>query len=624
MSNSMRFVVVMLLVVVCVFVFYGTQIAQSQTLSAPLDEAFRFLNQTMDVGHERFWIFNDAGTAENHFSFKAILPDGNAGVSMDECWNREPYSGATCIRCRFRVGGVNWGGFFFQNGIFYDVKSEIEQNWGAYPNAGLDWTGATELTFWARGSQGGERVEFFTGGAGWSGNSPTEPYPDSFPRVSSGLVALTKVWTKYTLDLTGQDVSYVIGGFGWETSAAVNENRNISFFIDEISINRPRPDDLRFLRSFETLPTLTDSVDVAMRNVAYTYDNALALLAYLARGDADDLRRARILADSFVYAANHDRFHNDGRLRNAYSGGDLMVPPGWEPNGRIGTVRAPGYWLCSDNSWVEVESGLSSNMGNIAWVMIALAAAGQQFNTSDYLDAAIGLGEWVETNCRDERGAGGYSAGIRETAEDQFALKYKSTEHNLDVNVAFWRLYAITKDAVWRERALHAKSFVESMWDEREGKFHTGTDNSGITINEEVVPLDVQALSILTLRNEESLYIRALKYAELHHRVNNGFDFNRDKDGIWYEGTAQMAAAYQQVGQQEKANDLFVLIEAAQTSTGSIPSASIDELTTGFGGYYYKRGHVGATAWYVLAKLGTNPFWVMEPEMSEVKRGALY
>ena len=42
---------------------------------------------------------------------------------------------------------------------------------------------------------------------------------------------------------------------------------------------------------------------------------------------------------------------------------------------------------------------------------------------------------------------------------------------------------------------------------------------------------------------------------------------------------------------------------------------SIDGLTTGFNlnsgkpWLYYRRTHVGATAWFILAELGVNPFW---------------
>ena len=75
----------------------------------------------------------------------------------------------------------------------------------------------------------------------------------------------------------------------------------------------------------------------------------------------------------------------------------------------------------------------------------------------------------------------------------------------------------------------------------------------GVTIDMDVIPLDVQAWAILVFKDEAQSYIRAIRYAEENHAVGDGFDFNTDRDGIWYEGTAQMAVAYQVVGEKEKA-----------------------------------------------------------------------
>ena len=33
----------------------------------------------------------------------------------------------------------------------------------------------------------------------------------------------------------------------------------------------------------------------------------------------------------------------------------------------------------------------------------------------------------------------------------------------------------------------------------------------------------------------------------------SGYDFNEDKDGVWFEGTGQMAVAYARAGQPSKA-----------------------------------------------------------------------
>jgi hypothetical protein len=76
--------------------------------------------------------------------------------------------------------------------------------------------------------------------------------------------------------------------------------------------------------------------------------------------------------------------------------------------------------------------------------------------------------------------------------------------------------------------------------------------------------------------------------------------------------------AYQAVEETEKAVAVVETIENAQLESGAIPAASKDGLTTGFylstsdgsPWLYYQRGHVGATAWYLFAKLEINPYWI--------------
>lgn len=219
------------------------------------------------------------------------------------------------------------------------------------------------------------------------------------------------------------------------------------------------------------------------------------------------------------------------------------------------------------------------------------------------------MGEWVERNCRDARGAGGYTAGFEGWEPSPTKLTYKATEHNIDLYAAFQRLYLITGEECWREQASHAKRFILAMWDKMEGKFWAGTQEDGVTINNEVVPLDVQAWAVLAFKEGEGKpYWKALEYAQRHQRAGKGFDFNADCDGIWYEGTAHMALAYNFTRQGAKWRDLIDFLRSAQEE-GGLPAADRDGLTTGFDWFYFRRLHVGATAWLVLAEHGVNPFW---------------
>ncbi len=634
------------LIIVILFASFGSR-SSVFVSSQYIESAFYFFANTMDRYHKTFDVYSDVGSAGNHFLARGKMPDNNAAVEMDECWTDHPYSGTTCIKCSFWSQEDNWGGFYFLNGILQGSDVEPSLNWGDEPNAGFNLTGATKVTFYAKGNEGNEIVEFFVGGVGWSidqkGNSitPEKPYPDSFPKVSKGYLTLTKEWEQYTIYLSGEDLSYVLGGFGWCTSAKDNNGQDITFYLDDIQWDKQRLDDLRLLFSYETKSS-QDDFDVISRNVAYTYDNALALLAFLVRGEDEDLKRAKILADSLVYAIKNDRFYTDARLRNAYMGADLIMFPGWTPNDRIGAVRIPGSWNCIQGKWIEDIVQVSTSSGNIAWAIIALVSAYQEFGEQEYLQGAKNLGDWIEKNCKDSQNADGYTAGFEGWEPNPKKLIYKSTEHNLNLYVAFSRLFKVTREEKWRKQGQHAKKFVESMWDNREGKFWSGTDESGIDISKYVIPLDVQALSILAFNDDKSANnkrsfslnmnlwsefsfhrranqdIKALRYAERYHAVDGGFDFDTDRDGIWYEGTAQIAAAYQAIGKNVKSFALLNLIETAQFESGAIPAASKDGLTTGFllptpgnpPWLYYHRGHVGSTAWYIFAKFKVNPYWI--------------
>ncbi|MBV8886395.1 MAG: hypothetical protein JO235_20705 [Chroococcidiopsidaceae cyanobacterium CP_BM_RX_35] len=360
--------------------------------------------------------------------------------------------------------------------------------------------------------------------------------------------------------------------------------------------------ELGFLVSYET-PASNHPFDVMMHNVAFTYDNAVSALAFIAAGDH---QRAKQIVDTLVYAQNHDRFFHDGRVRNAYRGGRLVSPSG--------DVLLPGRYDDQAKRWVEQESQISTHTGNVAWAMLALLGYYETYGGNPYLVAAKKMGEWIEQNCHAANS--GYIGGFSGWEPKPNPITYKSTEHNIDLYAAFKRLYLITGDRVWQERANYAKQFVQSMWDQTEGKFWTGTQADGETAYKNVVPLDVQAWAVLAFREEGKPYQQALKYAEKHHKVDQGFTFNHDGDGIWYEGTAQMAVAYQRTGQSQKSKTLISTLKAGQDKSGGLYTTNQAELRTGFimpdgnPWNYYRRIHVGATAWMVLAEKGVNPFWL--------------
>jgi uncharacterized protein YyaL (SSP411 family) len=228
-----------------------------------------------------------------------------------------------------------------------------------------------------------------------------------------------------------------------------------TIYLDDIMYENRNQ--LRFLGSYESTPTVDNDY------MAWTYDNALALLAFTARDNTTDRERARILADSFLYVQNHDQTFSDGRVRDGYWATDIK-----DPSGKNSSIKSPG-----------------SGTGNMAWTIIALLRYYEVTKNETYLTGAKRLGNWIYDNCNDPRGVGGYTGGYEDKNVDWELekIEWKSTEHNIDVYVAFMKLYEDTGNSTWREKAQHAKKFIEAMWAEEEGHFWTGTLNDGETIN---------------------------------------------------------------------------------------------------------------------------------------------
>jgi hypothetical protein len=569
-------------------------------------------------------LYTVAGGGVNNFLARVHLSsdgDQDALPPMDEACLEPPHSGVSCCKAQFLSRFNNWGGWYLMNGMLGPDDSSPVENWGKVKNAGVDLSGATELSFWARGKRGGERVEFFCFGVGRDPDTgrPVEgsPYPDSAYKRSTGIVTLSSRWKHYMIDIHGRNAAgrlgAVLGGFGWVAASGNNHGRDIIFYYDDVQYNVAHLSQPHLMVSYAAKAPIAD-FDKIMSNVAFTYDNAVALLAFLAVGDR---ARAKIIADALIYAQKQDRFYADGRIRTAYEGGDLALPNGWKPHGRLHCVRTPSYYDPDKQASVEDPAMLSTNTGNVAWAMLALITYHQmtvKSGASIYLTSAEKMGEWVEANCRNGGPLGGYTAGNLGDDGQAEPLQYRATEHNIDLYVCFERLYLLTKAKKWHGRAEHARAFIARMWDAAGLKLYTGTkDVNSDEPNIDVIPVDIQAWAVLALRNKGKEYWPALDYASDPAngitRVG-GFGFSNKSQAVWYEGTAQMAAAYRYIGQKDKSDAILSFLKSRQLPSGAMNASSRDNMDTGFNWKYFQRPHVGATAWLVLAETGVNPYWL--------------
>jgi hypothetical protein len=326
---------------------------------------------------------------------------------------------------------------------------------------------------------------------------------------------------------------------------------------------------------------------------SFAYDDAIVILAWIARGTTSDLQHATVLGDALLHAQAHDPI-GDGRTRASYQ---------------------PDPFITADGT--PYIGSPAANTGNQAWVGMALARLGRATGQSRFLAGAVRLGEWIRTTTLDTtRAPYGYTGG-RDGSDVPYA--FKSTEHAIDVLAFFNMLATLTGDAAWTSRAATASSFVAAMRDASDGHLWTGTDVDGTTVNRSPVPGDVQNWAYLATGS--SAYSPAVTWVITQLAATDGgfagsSYSSADRSKVWFEGTAHLALAVRArgaTGDPARYADLMATLERAQATAPradgrGIVAASSDGLVTGFGDVYNASLHTGATAWYLLAALGWNPF----------------
>ncbi|MBZ3907029.1 Tat pathway signal sequence domain protein [Streptomyces griseiscabiei] len=462
------------------------------------------------------------------------------------------------------------------------------------------------------------------------------------PAVSRRTLLGTGLGAAAALTVAGAGPSHAASGAAPGPSGSTARRRGQAFLAAAMDAY-PDHGTVRLTQSY------TDQA--GLFSTAFTYDNALAVLAHLAVGTADGRARAVALGDALIYAQEHDPAYDDGRLRQAYNVGPYVYYDGVpQPDG---FVRADG------TANVGTQFGFTGTaVGDMAWAGIALSALARRTGARRFLAAAVRIGEWIERTGRTDEPLGGYKFGVNGANE---RLPFTSTEHNTDLVCLFGRLARLTGDRVWGERRARAEAFVRRMWEPPQGRgsssggfFYTGT-NDGVTVNKSPIPEDTQTWTHLALdseRHSRSLDWAARELAVLDHaeRRNStvpagqsyeGVTFssasllaNEDapiaefqprpnRNGVWFEGTAHLALALRDRGargDERSARRLLASLERAQDLLGTdqtvggralparsgVVSAS-SPLDTGFGFGYYPYRHTGATAWYLMAAVRSNP-----------------
>ena len=573
--------------------------------------AITALKGALDDSRACLYVYRDFGATENHFTQKAKMfgKNGELVKNMDENWQSDPYTGRSCIRCEIGTEGKDWGGWLFLNG--YLPKGEIipRLNDGRQQNAGLDLTGAAELRFFARGETGSETIEFFTAGFGYDGESGDRlvKYPDSARKQTLGFVTLTADWKEYTIPLSGEDMRYICCGFGYVCSGTKSKDGNQVFYLDDIRFSG----ELEAMKNAPVLLRSYDTDNIYIQNAAFSYDNAVTAMAFISDGMQ---KEAAQILDAFVYAVENDR-QAPGRVRNAYAAGDISALPGWESGARL-----PGWYdigTGETGEWQEDRYQVGSNVGNTAYVALALLQYDAVYGSEKYLSVAKTLMDWVLHTCQD--GGNGFTAGFDGWAEGRepvvYPFTYKSIEHNIDAYTAFRQLYARTGEAIYQAAAASALSFIKAMYDGQAGVFYTGTTADGVTQSRGNIVLDAQVWAALALGESFTPYEVSLKQVDSMRTAEGGYPFCESSTGGWWaEGTAYTALMYRLRGEDTIAASAMDALCDIQLETGLFPAATVETLPTGFELFdgspwtYSDDPHIAPAAWFVMAANGFNPY----------------
>lgn len=179
-------------------------------------------------------VYSDVDALDNHFTPSGVVGD-TGDITINESWPNNPHSGTSSIMIRYSAEGngpytcedeppCKWAGTYWQT---------PPHNWGEVARAGFDLRTSRRLTFWAR-SDTETSIEFQVGGI------TSGPYPDSIqPPRSSDVLTLSSHWQQFEIDLTGADLSYVIGGFAWfitwsDNNISNDNARTLVFYLDDI------------------------------------------------------------------------------------------------------------------------------------------------------------------------------------------------------------------------------------------------------------------------------------------------------------------------------------------------------------------------------------------------------
>src|SRR3982075_1537286 len=353
-----------------------------------------------------------------------------------------------------------------------------------------------------------------------------------------------------------------------------------------------------FVRSYEHGED-ESRLPAGLASSAFVYDNALAVIALVACGNVTS---ATTIGNALSFAVRNDRTFKDGRVRNAYRAGPVGEGP----------PALPGWWDDKQKIWAEDAAQDGSSTGNVAWAALALLTLHQATKQEFFLADAERLIDWLIANAST---GSGFRGGFHGYDPQQVRLTWISTEHNFDFFAAAAWLFRLTNKGKYADAASEARQFLGRAFDG--DHFLLGTKPDGSLADPSMLALDVQLWPWMAIPDAPAQWRSALNFAATHLAVKDGFDFNGDRDGLWVEGSAQASLGYRIAGDPRRTAQVLTTLEANRSPSGFLYATretrvstglSIDPTATEADFFYFRRPHLGATAWATLAATTWNPF----------------
>jgi len=259
-----------------------------------------------------FNVYTDKTTSDNHYAPSGWMGD-TGDLKLDDQSKDAPHSGETCIKVVYsaqKTKGQGWAGIYWQN---------PPNNWGN-KKGGFDVTGLNKLTFWAKGAKGGEVISTIKIG-GIKGENPDSA------EVEIGPLELTTEWQQFTVNLTGQDLSYISGGFSFVVKSDLNAE-GATIYLDDIK--------------YEADATLKPVTKDAAKMPFYIYSDSSSIANhYIPSGWMGDYGDIKI---------------ENNNKENPYLG-NSCVKITYSAKGSQGNRWAGIFWQNPPNNWGDIDGG---------------------------------------------------------------------------------------------------------------------------------------------------------------------------------------------------------------------------------------------------------------------------